>query len=292
MALESPAYVISAASHSAALFRQTAQAGLVSTGVVGPGSLAVSANGTPNMSVNVAAGIVWCPGTLGATAGMPTNLGAQTAYGLPSTFTAQGSYCAYNDGTVNLPIAAADPINPRIDLICASVQDAQYAGSNNQALLQVVTGTAAPSPSAPSAPASTEVLAQVAVAAGVTSITSGNITDARSYVVMPIKYVYSGTTVNGGTWNPTLPVQVETFRVNSTTDANALAFVNLPSTTTNLLTAFAVHESTSTPTTAYIFKVRYDLCTATKAVWQMISSVTGAAAANTAYIAEFRVEFQ
>lgn len=292
MALETPAYVISAASHSAALFRQTAQAGLISSGVVGNGSLAVSANGTPNMSVNVAAGIVWCPGTLGATAGMPTNLGAQTTYGLPSTFTAQGSYCAYNDGTVNLPIAAADPTNPRIDLICASVQDAQYAGSNNQAILQVVTGTPAPSPSVPSAPASTEVLAQVAVAAGVTSITSGNITDVRSFVPMPIKYAYSGFTVNGGTYNPALPVQVETFRVNSTTDSNALAFVNLPSTTTNLLTAFAVHESTSTPTTAYIFKVRYDQCTATKAVWQMISASTGSAAANTAYIAEFRVEFQ
>ena len=173
MALESPAWVISASSHSAALFRQTAQTLLASSGIVaspGVGSLATTANGTPNMSVNVAAGMIWIPGSLGATAGFP------------SGFTSQGSYCGYNDGTVNLPIASADPTNPRIDIICASIQDAQYAGSNNQPVLQVVTGTAAPSPSVPAAPASTVILSQVAVAAGATSITSGNLTDRRVWV--------------------------------------------------------------------------------------------------------------
>lgn len=182
MALESPAYVISASSHSADLFRQTAQSMIAGTGVVGSGDLQVSANGTPNMSVNVAAGFVWCPGTLGSTAGMQANANAQTAYGLPSSLTAQGSYGGYNDGTVNLAIAAADPTNPRIDLICASIQDAEYAGSNNQPVLQVVTGSPAASPSVPSAPASSVVLAQVTVAAGATSITTGNITDKRPRV--------------------------------------------------------------------------------------------------------------
>lgn len=181
MALESPAYVISASSHSADLFRQTAQSMIAGTGVVGSGDLLVSANGTPNMSVNVAAGFVWCPGTLGSTAGMQANANAQTTYGLPSSLTAQGSYGGYNDGTVNLAIAAADPTNPRIDLICASIQDAEYAGSNNQPVLQVVTGSPAASPSAPSAPASSVVLAQVAVAAGATSVVAGNITDERPH---------------------------------------------------------------------------------------------------------------
>lgn len=176
MALETPPYVISALSHSAALFRLAAQTNLASTGVVGSGALAVTASSPANMSVNVAAGMVWIPGTLGATGGLPYNLGSQTGYGLPGFFTTQGSYCAYNDATVNLTIAAADPTNPRIDIVCASIQDAQYAGSNNQSVLQVITGTPAPSPSAPSAPASSVVLAQVAVAAAASSITAGNIT--------------------------------------------------------------------------------------------------------------------
>ena len=184
MALENPSYVISSASHSATLFRETAQTQLNGTGVVGSGDLAVLAQGTPNMSVYVTPGMVWIPGTLGATAGMPVNTNAQTAYGLPAGLTAQGSYCAYNDGNTTLTIAAADPTNPRIDLICASVQDAQYAGSNNQPVPQVITGTPAPSPSAPAAPASTVVLAQVAVAAGVTSIVTANITDERPVMVM------------------------------------------------------------------------------------------------------------
>lgn len=181
MSLESPAYVISADSHSAALFRQTAQTLLSGTGVVGSGDLAVSENATPNMSVNVAPGMIWMPGTLGAATGFPANANAQTAYGLPSSFDSQGSYCAYQDGTVNLTIAAADATNPRIDIVVAAVQDAQYSGSTNQPVLQVVTGTPATTPVAPAAPASAVVLAQVAVAAGATSIDTADITDERGF---------------------------------------------------------------------------------------------------------------
>lgn len=182
MAIESPAYVISASSHSAALFRQATQSFISGTGVVGLNDLLTTQNGTPNMSVNVAPGFIWCPGTLGATSGIQANGNAQTSYGLPSGLTSQGCYGAYNDAAVNLPISAADPSNPRIDIVCASIQDAQYAGSNNQPVLSVVTGTAAPSPSVPSAPASSVVLSQVAVAAGATSITTSNITDERPFI--------------------------------------------------------------------------------------------------------------
>ncbi len=179
MTIESPAYVISALSHSAALFRQAAQANLCGSGVVQPGTgaLAVAAQATPNMTVAVAPGSVWIPGTLGASIGFPANAGAQTTYGLPSGFTSQGCYEAYNDGTVNLTITAANPTNPRIDLICASIDDAQYAGSLNMPVLQVITGTAAASPTAPAAPASTVVLAAVLVAAGVSSIVGTAITN-------------------------------------------------------------------------------------------------------------------
>jgi hypothetical protein len=110
---------------------------------------------------------------------MPTNLGAQAAYSYPATFTNQGVYSGYQDGTTSLAIAAAGPTYPRIDLVCQSAQDAEYAGTNNQLVLQVVTGgyTGMGSPVLPAAPASSIVLAQVAVASGLTSIVAGDITN-------------------------------------------------------------------------------------------------------------------
>lgn len=182
MTLQTPPYALQAASHGAELFRRALQASIAGTGVVASGDLQVTQNGTPNMSVNVAPGQIWIPGTLGGTTSTPANLSAQTAYGLPSSLTSQGSYYAMNDATVNLAIAAANATNPRIDIVCASIQDAFYSGSTNTAVLQVITGTAAPSPSPPSAPANSVVLAQVAVAANATQITTANITAKRPFL--------------------------------------------------------------------------------------------------------------
>lgn len=124
----------------------------------GPTELQVTQNGTPNMSVNVAAGRAWIDGTESAT---------------------QGTYTFYNDGTVNLAIAAASPTNPRKDLIIARIRDAQYSGASNTGAVEVVTGTAAASPVEPTVPANSIVLALVDVAANATSITNANITDRR-----------------------------------------------------------------------------------------------------------------
>ena len=169
--------------------------------------LQVAAQSTPNMSVQVYAGMILVPGTLGSTTGWYVNNTAQTGYGLPSDFTSQGAYCFYNDGTVTLDIATADPSNPRIDIVCASVEDAQYQGSNNEPVLQVITGTPGASPSAPSAPATSVVLAQISVPAGATSITNADITDERPTPVSvsqpPYGYAYygtSGTPFGSGAW--------------------------------------------------------------------------------------------
>jgi len=177
-------YAITALSLTAETFRQAPSSFIAGTGVVGTGDYQVTANGSPNMSINVAAGQAWVPGTLASTTGFPANLNAQTAYGLPSVFNEQGSIYGWLNGTVNLAISAADPTNPRIDIVCVSVQDAQYSGSNNQMVTQVITGTPAPSPSPPNAPAASLVLAQVAVAANATSIVSGNITDERKFLAL------------------------------------------------------------------------------------------------------------
>lgn len=124
----------------------------------GAAELQVTQNGTPNMSVNVAAGHAWIDGTESAT---------------------QGVYHGYNDATKNLVIAASDPTNPRKDLVVAKVQDAAYSGATNAWTLAVVTGTPAASPAEPAVPANAVVLAMINVAALATTITNANITDRR-----------------------------------------------------------------------------------------------------------------
>lgn len=130
-------------------------------GVVRSTDLAVTQNGTPNMSVNVAAGGAFIRGTQSAN---------------------QGAYHVWNDATVNLSITAADATNGRRDLIIAQVRDAYYSGATNDARLTVVTGTPAASPADPSLSAypNALVLARITVAAGDTAINTADITDLRT----------------------------------------------------------------------------------------------------------------
>jgi hypothetical protein len=166
-----------ARNHSAAVLGAPAQAetsavGLTaggSHGVVNAGDLVVAQNGTPNMSVNVAAGRAFIRGT-------------QAAGSLQ-----QGVYSFFNDGTVNLAISAANATNPRRDLVVAQVRDANYSGSSNDARLFVVTGTPAASPVDPAVPVDCLVLARVAVAANATTITNANITDLRTFARTPVR---------------------------------------------------------------------------------------------------------
>lgn len=132
-----------------------------SHGVVGAGDLAVTQNGTPNMSVNVAAGRAFIRGTETASLN-------------------QGAYGFFNDGVVNLAVAASDPTNPRRDLIVAQVRDANYAGAANDARLTVITGTPAAVPVDPTIPPNCLVLARISVAAGSTSVLNAAITDLRT----------------------------------------------------------------------------------------------------------------
>jgi len=106
---------------------------------------AVTAQGTPNMTVAVAAGTVAVAGTQAAvTAG-------------------------------NVTITAANASNPRFDLIVA----------NNAGALSAVAGTAAAAPVFPAIPANSVVLAAVRVPAAAASINTPKITDKRVTAVMP-----------------------------------------------------------------------------------------------------------
>lgn len=128
-------------------------------GVVRATDLAVTQNGTPNMTVNVSTGGAFIRGTQSAN---------------------QGAYHLWNDASLSVAITAADATNPRRDLIIAQVRDANYSGATNDARIVVVTGTPAAVPSDPTLPANALVLARVAVAAATTSIVTANITDLRT----------------------------------------------------------------------------------------------------------------
>lgn len=134
------------------------------------GDLAVTAQGSPNMTVNVAAGQCVIEDSTGL------------------------AYVLTNDATVVVTISAASGSNPRFDLIIARIYDnaagdsvstttLALAGSGGNATVQtktaaieVVTGTPAGSPVAPALPNTRSViLAVITVGTSVTSINSGNI---------------------------------------------------------------------------------------------------------------------
>jgi len=134
---------------------------LVRPGVLpGTGLTVTEKSGTPNMSVDVSEGRLFI-------------LGTENTY--------QGVYHGEAQGVTNVVIAAADPTNPRRDLIVARIRDSVYSGATNTFSIERVAGTPAGSPADPALPSgSVWVLARVAVAAAATSITNANITSFRA----------------------------------------------------------------------------------------------------------------
>jgi len=159
MTIQNPALFISGESHPAEDVRRWVAAQTSDApGIVGEGDLLVTERDTPAMSVKVAGGRAYV-------------LGDESAY--------QGIYFVDARGDQNLSIDPADGTNPRKDLVVVKVEESVYSGAVDAASLVVVAGTPAASPVVPAVPANAIVLAEVAVAAGVTSITNANITDER-----------------------------------------------------------------------------------------------------------------
>lgn len=175
MALRTPPSWLQNGSHPAENDRLTTQALWNTTGVIGTSSMQVTANSPVGMSVLVATGWAAIVGT------STTNM---------------GTYVAYNDASTTLTITTANPTNPRIDRVVATIEDAYYSGSTNTVVYSVVAGTPAGSPSAPATPANSISLATVAVAAGATSITSANITDTRVLASVPAHILTSPVVVS------------------------------------------------------------------------------------------------
>lgn len=219
MALRTPPSWLQNGSHPAENDRLSMQAIFATTGIINSSSLAVTANSPAGMSVRVASGWAAIVGT---------------------TQSNMGVYTVYNDALTTLTITTADPSNPRIDRVVATVQDAYYSGAFNDVIFQVVAGTPAGSPVAPATPANSISLATVAVGAAVTQINTGDITDTRVSVTtnLPtgdLTEVAAGTgiTVTNGT-GPIPTVAINTSVTADLTTAQTLTNKSLTSPKINL----------------------------------------------------------
>ena len=219
MVLRTPPSWLQNGSHPAENDRLTTQALWATTGIIKDTSLEVTENSPAGLSVLVASGWAAIVGT---------------------TQVNMGAYVGYNDATVTLSISTADPTNPRVDLVCMTVQDAYYTGSLNDVILQVVAGTPAGSPVAPALPANSITLATVAVGAGATAITNANITDTRVLVttnipeVGDISAVVAGTGLSGGGSSGSVTVSIDTGVTADLTTAQTLTNKTLTSPLINL----------------------------------------------------------
>lgn len=129
------------------------------SGVIAPGDYKVAQTGTASMNLTVKGGGAWIAGAQSAT---------------------EGAQAVVNDDdSQTVTISTANGSNPRIDSVVLQVRNSVYSGTHDDAILTVVKGTAAASPTPPALAADELLLAQVLVGTAVTSITNANITDGR-----------------------------------------------------------------------------------------------------------------
>lgn len=219
MALRTPPSWLQNGSHPAENDRLTTQALWATTGIIGTSSLEVTQNSPAGMSVLVASGWAAIVGT---------------------TQPNMGAYVIFNDASDTLTVTAADPTNPRIDRVVATIQDAYYSGAFNNVIFQVVAGTPSGSPVAPATPANSISLATIAVGAGVTSIVTANITDTRTLVTTnipetgDITAVTAGTGLSGGGTSGSVTLSINTAVTADLTTAQTLTNKTLTSPVINI----------------------------------------------------------
>jgi hypothetical protein len=192
MALSATPYALQNGSHSADLFRQATSSFVApGGGIVTPGDLAVTQTGTASMNILVGVGRAWVPGT---------NVGNVTG----GNFSKQAMYFALNDAAATVSVATSDPTNPRIDVVYLAIQDSQYAGTNNTAVLGIATGVptsgATYPTNAPTIPANAIALAWINVAAGASSIINSNITGLNPQLAVTPPNTLQNIGTSDATW--------------------------------------------------------------------------------------------
>ena len=141
--------------------------GQIVGGAVAQGDCALSAPGS-GMSVNVAPGEVWVPG---------------------SNATQGGYYCRVSS-TSNLAVAASNPTNPRIDRVSALITDSAYLGATNTFAVSVATGTPTAGANltnlsgAPAFPNDSITLGFILVPASSSNVTSGDLLNDLDVVAL------------------------------------------------------------------------------------------------------------
>ena len=203
MALERPIWQQSG-TYSARLDRQLIAA-LSTGGVVAPheGAFAVTERGAgANFSVDVAPGRAVVPGTSQAN---------------------QGSYVCVSTATENIEVPPAPGANARLDLVVLKVRDSQIAGSDDDFMIELIEGVAAPDPVAPAVPDDGLPLAQILVESVDVSVTDGMITDLR-LPVRPPGVPYMATMLH---YRPETPDNWDTEGSETMTpvDSSEIAFV-------------------------------------------------------------------
>lgn len=158
MAVVSPPAWIQAGEYPAHTDRLVPASIVQDEGVVQVGDLEVAASSTPGMSVTVSAGRAWIRD---ASPGATEN---------------KGLYNFVNDGPETLSVEDSHATLDRIDRVVARVKDSDVSGAEDEALLEVITGTPASSPAAPALPASSLSLKEISVVHNATSVTGANLT--------------------------------------------------------------------------------------------------------------------
>lgn len=114
-----------------------------------------------------------------------TGLTYSVSAGCAVTSRAETDGCceAYFPGGSTPAVAAGDPSSPRIDVVWLRANDPQQGDADNSVTVGVTSGSPAPSPVAPDAPAGCLPLASMLVPAGATSTGSAQPASQRDYAI-------------------------------------------------------------------------------------------------------------
>lgn len=104
----------------------------------------------------------------------------------------QGVYIGTNDAAKTITLDTAHATLPRIDRIVCHVYDSVYAGTTDLWAIEKLTGTAASSPVAPTSPPNCITLANITVAAGATTLSGSDISDARQFIGQGVIFCKAG----------------------------------------------------------------------------------------------------